>query len=306
MELLAAIFYCVLYFGGISLNKYVLSVLGFKYPTIFQGWQTVAGLVIYKLLTVLRKQDFTLTPVDRAGLISIIPGLLFHTTSLISNSKALAEVPIIVYIAVQNILPAGIYLLDSITPGRPPTSPLHGVCGGIVLLTGLGLMVGESSLDFEYTGHFWLLVGVVCSGASILHARIADARFKSWDRLFYSSVFSVVILAPASLYLEEAFQALKFRHDRQELFVTGCLFSAFFVTTINIYSVRLKEDEYFGLVANLASAGTAVLSLFLFNSPLQTWQSVLIGVNLVCSIPLPSHHTRDEDEKPVKIIQTNI
>ena len=27
--------------------------------------------------------------------------------------------------------------------------------------------------------------------------RIADARYSSWDRLYYNSLFSVVVLAPA-------------------------------------------------------------------------------------------------------------
>ena len=38
------------------------------------------------------------------------------------------------------------------------------------------LVVGETSLDFSDTGYFWLLVGVVCNAAAVLHARIADAR----------------------------------------------------------------------------------------------------------------------------------
>lgn len=65
--------------------------------------------------------------------------------------------------------------------------------------------------------------------------RIADARYGSWDRLYYNSVFSVIVLAPASLYLEEAFEALNFHHDRQGLFLAGCFASAF----IGIKSTRM-------------------------------------------------------------------
>ena len=56
--------------------------------------------------------------------------------------------------------------------------------------------------------------------------RIADARYGSWDRLYYNSLFSVIFLTPASLYLEEAFEALNFHHDRQGLFLAGCFVSA--------------------------------------------------------------------------------
>jgi len=305
MNIIAALIFSTLFFGGLSINKYVLSVLGFRYPTIFQGWQTLAGLVIYKLLNLFWKPEFNLTPVDKSGIISLLPGLLFHTTSLISNSKALAELPISVFIALQNTLPAGIYLLDRVKPGsRPPTATLQGACAVLTFITGVILVLGETSLDFQESGYFWLIIGVMCNGASILHSRIADARFSSWDRLYYSALSSVIILAPASLYLEEAFMALKFRHDRQELFLAGCVFSAVFMAAFNLYSVRLKEDEYFGLLQNSASGITAVSSVFLFTDDLQLWQWIIIGINLVSSIPLPAHQNKDEDDQQVGFIQS--
>lgn len=298
--------YFLLFFGGICINKYVLTVLGFKYPTIFQGWQTLAALIIYKLLNVFKRSNYPITPVDRAGFISILPGLLFYTTALVANSKALAELPVCVYLAVQNALPASIFLFDRLYPSksRVPLPPLQGAAGIIVMLTSIGLVLSQSSLEFQESGYFWLIVGVVCNASSTLHARIADARFKSWDRLYFSSVFSVIILAPASLYLEEAFQALQFRHDRQELFVTGCLASAVLVACLNLYSTVLKEDDKFGLITNGASAITAILSFWMFPQELSTLQYFLILVNLISALPIPSQLNRDEDEKPIAIIQS--
>ena len=55
---------------------------------------------------------------------------------------------------------------------------------------------------------FWLVVHVFCVYCVTLHGRIADARFGAADRLFYSYIFSLEVLAPASLYLEEAFQEM--------------------------------------------------------------------------------------------------
>ena len=54
-------------------------------------------------------------------------------------------------------------------------------------------------------------VHAFCVIAVNLHGRIADARYGAADRLFYCYVFSLVVLAPASLYLEEAFEALHFK-----------------------------------------------------------------------------------------------
>ena len=93
-------------------------------------------------------------------------------------------------------------------------------------MTASVLVITKIGLDFSDTAYFWLLVGVICQVTYTLHGRIADARYGSWDRLYYNSVFSVIVLAPASLYLEEAFEALNFHHDRQGLFLAGCVASA--------------------------------------------------------------------------------
>jgi hypothetical protein len=45
----AGLLYVAFFFGGISINKYVLSILGFKYPTIFQVRLFVFGLWNSKL-----------------------------------------------------------------------------------------------------------------------------------------------------------------------------------------------------------------------------------------------------------------
>ena len=91
MNPVAGLLFGCLVCSGLYINKYVLSVLGFKYPTIFQGWQTLAGLVIYKLLTYCSKStSFKLTKIDRPAFVSLLPGFLFYTTALVASSKALA------------------------------------------------------------------------------------------------------------------------------------------------------------------------------------------------------------------------
>ena len=93
MNIGAASIFIIILVLGLFVNKYVLSVLGFKYPTIFQvkvkvifsvffriwttyshslsilksnnfklkmikGWQTLCGLLLYKILTVTGKSNF--------------------------------------------------------------------------------------------------------------------------------------------------------------------------------------------------------------------------------------------------------
>jgi len=296
MNPIAAFFYSLIVGCGLYVNKYVLSVLGFRYPTIFQGWQTLTGIVIYKLLTFVSKSGFQLASIDRSAFISLLPGFLFFTTSLIAGSKALAGVSIPIYVSVFNTLPASIYLLDTVLPNRPPVGPLQLASAILTLSSGSILVISQIGLDFSDSAYFWLVVGVVCSAAYCLHTRIADARYASWDRLYYNSLFSVIVLAPASFYLEEAFEALNFHHDRQELFLAGCLASAMLGATANLYSVRLKQDEYFGPVQHLAFGVAALISPLLFPTDLSIFQWSLILLNVLSAVPIPSHVGKDDDE----------
>jgi len=298
MNPVAAFIYSCLVCGGLFINKYVLSILGFKYPTIFQGWQTLTGLVVFKVLNLFSKKSFQVTSIDRAAFISLLPGFLFFTTSIISSSKALAGIPLPIFVCVFNTLPAIIYIIDRVfsKAGSPPVSPLQVVSSICTLITGSLLVISKISINFGDSAYFWLVVGVVCSTAYCLHCRLADARYDSWDKLYYNSVFSVIVLAPASFYLEEAFEALNFHHDKQELFLLGCLASAIFGASTNLYSVRLKQDEYFGPVHHLALGSTALLSPLLFRAELSVWEWVLVVLNVVTTIPLPSHVKQDEDE----------
>ena len=98
MNIGAASIFIVILVLGLFVNKYVLSVLGFKYPTIFQvntflthnisgnilffsppgsfsplisplphqGWQTLCGLLLYKILTVASKSNFKVKNLKRS------------------------------------------------------------------------------------------------------------------------------------------------------------------------------------------------------------------------------------------------
>ena len=88
--------------------------------------------------------------------------------------------------------------------------------------------------------------------APVFFSRIADQRYSFSERLFYSYVFALVVLLPASLYLEEAFEALNFQHRRQFRFLLGSVFSAAAGVALSLCQARLKEDPaWFGRLHHL-------------------------------------------------------
>ena len=135
----------------------------------------------------------------------------------------LAHLPVIVCICVANLIPACIYLLDNLSLKK--SSVIQVICSSIVIITSIPTLLSapdemqENSkiISLMESPKFWLIVHVFCSVAVSLHGRIADARFGAADRLFYAYVFSLIVLAPASLYLEEAFQALHFQPRKYSL-----------------------------------------------------------------------------------------
>lgn len=68
--------------------QYVLSVLKFTYPTVFQGWQTLVCVLILKYLTLKKQLDVAV--LDKSTAISLLPHCLYFLGAIVAGSKALA------------------------------------------------------------------------------------------------------------------------------------------------------------------------------------------------------------------------
>ena len=71
--------------------QYVLSVLKFTYPTIFQGWQTLVGGILLRVLLSNKCLSVSTTELDKPGFISLLPSFLFFSAGIVASSKALAN-----------------------------------------------------------------------------------------------------------------------------------------------------------------------------------------------------------------------
>ena len=144
MNKVSALLYLLLLLTVYFSNKLVLTVLGFTYPMVFQGWQTLVGFVVFKALQVGKVIPVASIPLDRAGCISLLPNFLFFTAGIIAGSKALAYIPLYTFLAVSNILPAGVFFFDNVLfPKKTPEATTSGgssklqICAAaIVVVTG--------------------------------------------------------------------------------------------------------------------------------------------------------------------------
>ena len=101
------------------------------------------------------------------------------------------------------------------------------------------------------------------------------------------------------MYLEEAFEALHFRHRQQYDFVIGSLIAALVGVTLNVYQAKLKEDKpveklygtesslhketiyQFSLIHHSSLALCAVVSPAFFETELSAWAWIIALINIV-------------------------
>jgi len=309
--------YVMLLASSLYANKYVLSVLGFRYPMVFQGWQCLFGFLVFKAMAAFKVNGLhfgfaQMTKMDKPGLVSLFPNFVLFVVFVISGSKAVSTYPVLVFVCATNVLPAVTFLIDSSSSLTGQHSLIQKGLA-VTALPSAGLVVwsatnsqtqsGASGDDDDhlrhqaliYDGLFWLAVHLMCGIALSFHSRIADQRYSFSERLFYSYVFALVVLLPASLYLEEAFEALNFQHRRQFRFLLGSVFSAAAGVALSLCQARLKEDPaWFGRLHHLGLAGTALASAAVFDTDLAWWGWLAAVVNLAAVILVPSHIRPDE------------
>ena len=137
----------------------------------------------------------------------------------------------------------------------------------------------------------------MCQAGHSLHGRIADARFNSVDRQYYSYIFSLVVLAPASLYLNEAFEALNYKEMYQIMFIVGSLVSAVSGVCLHLYTSRLRSDHNFGRVHHLSVAASALLSMLAFELSHSHVASIVLAVaSLLALLAVPTHIAPEEEK----------
>lgn len=322
-SLVGSLGYVLLLASSLYANKYVLTVLGFRYPMVFQGWQCIVGFLVFKAMAYLKVDGLhfglaaQMTKMDKPGLVSLLPNFVLFVVFVISGSKAVSTYPVLAFVCATNVLPAVTFLIDSWSSNSVSSAnsilqkglAFVAIPSGAAVVwaatkakaaTGKADEEGHDSLQHQqliYDAAFWLAVHLMCGIALSFHSRIADQRYSYSERLFYSYVFALVVLLPASLYLEEAFEALNFQHRRQMRFLLGSVFSAGAGVALSLCQARLKEDPLgFGRLHHSGLAGTALLSAAVFpeTTEMAWWGWIAAVVNLGSVILVPSHIRPDE------------
>ncbi|XP_034285493.1 transmembrane protein 241 isoform X3 [Pantherophis guttatus] len=229
--------FCLFYLSSYFTNKYVLSVLKFTYPTLFQGSEVLSWLPASALFV----------------------GIIY------SGSRALSRLPIPIFLTLHNAADVIFYGVE-VSVQKEQNSTLKLCRGLILLLAAGGLPFNDPQFDID--GYFWALVHLLCVGAyKVFHKLWKPNSLSISEQQYINYAFSVVMLAFASHPTGDLFSALEFPLLYFYIFHSSCLASGFLGFLLTLHTMKLKNSISSGqyLAWNfLAKVITAGLSPFFF------------------------------------------
>ncbi|XP_068527542.1 UDP-N-acetylglucosamine transporter TMEM241 isoform X2 [Anas acuta] len=236
--------FCLFYLASCFTNKYVLSVLKFTYPTLFQGWQTLVGGLLLHISWKLGWVEISLC--SRSEILSWLPASVLFVGIIYAGSRALSRLPIPVFLAIQNAA-------EVITCGfqkfvQKETSHLK-VCSVLFLLVA-AVCLPLFDTQFDPNGYFWALIHLICVGAyKVFHKLWKPSSFSELDQQYINYVFSVVLLASASHPAGDLFSALDFPFLYFYRFHSSCCASGLLGFLLMLHTVKLRSSTTSGQYA---------------------------------------------------------
>ncbi len=270
--------YIFLYATATITNKYVLSVLNFTYPTLFQGWQTLVGFVIIRIAASLNQ--IHLSALDIKSQRHQLPATLVYIVVIYSGSKALAKIPVAAFVVQHNTVEMVVFLGEWFYSGRLP-SYLNQSGLLLIMASAVGVWISDPQLD--PIGYTWMLIHVISSSIYALHTSIRQS-VKEVDQVHFNYLVSVLILIPAS-FLEGDISAMEeYPHWTLYTFQAGCILSGILGATLMLIHLSLKQHSgaiSTNMVLTVAKATLVLASLFVFNGVTYTAQfmfSIVAGL----------------------------
>uniref|UniRef100_A0A672FPK1 Transmembrane protein 241 n=1 Tax=Salarias fasciatus TaxID=181472 RepID=A0A672FPK1_SALFA len=151
-------------------NKFVLSVLNFTYPTLFQGWQTLIGAVLLLLSGKLGWVE--MRGISRSAAVSCLPGSVLFLGNIYAGSRALSHIDIPFFFTLQNSSHVVSYFILKVLQ-REKTRRLKLISIALMLLSAVSLPFHDPQSD--RSGYLWAVGHLLCVGAY----RVFQVHYKS-------------------------------------------------------------------------------------------------------------------------------
>ncbi|XP_074239785.1 UDP-N-acetylglucosamine transporter TMEM241 isoform X5 [Saimiri boliviensis] len=234
---LVGLTFCTCYLASYLTNKYVLSVLKFTYPTLFQGWQTLMGGLLLHVFWKLGWVEINSS--SRSHVLAWLPAAVLFVGIIYAGSRALSRLAIPVFLTLHNVAEVIICGYQKCFR-KEKTSPAK-ICSALFLLAAAGCLPFNDS-QFDPDGYFWALIHLFCLGAyKILQKFQKPSALSDIDQQYLNYIFSVVLLAFASHPTGDLFSVLDFPFLYFYRFHGSCCASGFLGFFLMFSTVKLKS-----------------------------------------------------------------
>ncbi|XP_041817912.1 transmembrane protein 241 isoform X2 [Chelmon rostratus] len=244
-------------------NKFVLSVLKFTYPTLFQGWQTFIGAVLLLLSGKLGWVE--MSRITRSAALSWLPGSLLFVGNIYAGSRALSRTDIPFFFTLQNSSHVVSYIILKVVQ-REKAQWLKFISLCLMLLSAINLPFYDP--QFDHTGYLWAVGHLFCVGAyRVFQVRYKPSNLSDLEQQCINYLFSVLLLAIAAHPTGDLMGALEFPSLQSHTFHCGCCASALLGFLLLLATVKLKSGfslEHLEAWIFLSKVTAMSLSPFIF------------------------------------------
>ncbi|NWR69825.1 TM241 protein, partial [Centropus unirufus] len=242
--------FCLFYLASCFTNKYVLSVLNFTYPTLFQGWQTLVGGLLLHISWKLGWVEINLC--SRSEILSWLPASILFVGIIYAGSRALSRLPIPVFLTMHNAA-------EVITCGfqrfvqKEVMDQL--IRSSVLFLLVAAVCLPLCDMQFDPNGYLWALIHLICLGAyKVFHKLWKPSSLSDLDQQYINYVFRVIFppCVPLNILLcpsGDLFSALDFPFLYFYRFHSSCCASGLLGFFLMLHTVKLKSSTTSGQYA---------------------------------------------------------
>ncbi|XP_036409494.1 transmembrane protein 241 isoform X1 [Megalops cyprinoides] len=271
------VIFCAFYVISYFTNKYVLSVLKFTFPTLFQGWQTFVGGLLLLVSGKLGWVEISSFP--RSAVLSWLPGSLLFVGNIYAGSRALSRLPIPIFFTLHNASEFVTVLILKLTQ-RERTSWTKLL--SVILLMVSAISLPLSDVQFDPGGYVWAVLHFSCVGGYRVFQKLPkSSHLSDLEQQYVNYLFSVLLLAFAAHPTGDLLGALEFPFLLSYKFHSGCCASALLGFFLLLATVKLKSSlplEHCGAWVFLAKVLATWLSPFVFD--------IVVNVSTLCCVLL--------------------
>ncbi|GAB1602989.1 transmembrane protein 241-like isoform X1 [Argonauta hians] len=279
--------FCVLFMATFYVNKYVLSILKFTHPTIFQGWQCFVGVVFIKFNMVTGNIKLPLNE-SKKFFLHWLPEFLLYAVSIYSGSKALANISIPAFLAVINSYAVINHIsMCAIHWSFKAVTTMEWIFLAVIGTSVLGVIYSDPLYEIE--GYFWLYVHISSYSAIVVFIEFNKDVIKAskTQLLYFNYISSVIFFLPGSYLLGDLWEAANFQHLYLNKFYLGCIASGVLGVMLNLLRINLLENSEalpYRKLLSITHIMATILSLPLFEFHITTDHTTWIAVVQVASL----------------------